>query len=291
MKKLTSITLLATLAVASANAETMWGLTESMKLISFDTSLAGTLTSNIAISGLQSGEILHGIDFRPNGGALYGLGSTNRLYAINTGTGVATQVGGVFSTSLNGTFFGFDFNPTVDRIRVTSNTGQNLRLNPITGAVAFTDTNLAYAGSDPNSGATPMVVGSAYTNNFHGATSTTLYNIDAGLGNLVTQVPPNSGTLNTVGSLGVSTTGLTGFDISGLTGIAYASLTSVGSNVSASNLFRINLATGQATFHSTIGSGTGDRIMDISAAPVPEPATMAVLGLGVAALLRRRRKV
>ncbi len=290
MNKILSIAILATMAGSTVYAETMWGLTESNKLIRFDTGLAGTLTANIAISGLQSGETLHGIDFRPNGGTLYGLGSTNRLYTINTSTGAATQVGGVFSTPLSGSFFGFDFNPTVDRIRITSNTGQNLRVHPVTGAVAFVDGTLAYAGTDPNFGSTPMIVGSAYTNNFHGATTTTLYDIDANLGNLVTQNPPNSGTLNTVGSLGVSTVGLTGFDISGATGIAYASLTSVGSNVSASNLFRVNLTTGQATFLSTIGSGNADRIMDISAAPVPEPATMAALGLGVAALLRRRRK-
>lgn len=36
--------------------------------------------------------------------------------------------------------------------------------------------------------------------------------------------------------------------------------------------------------------GTTGRIDDFSATTVPEPATMAVLGLGVAALIRRRRK-
>ena len=34
---------------------------------------------------------------------------------------------------------------------------------------------------DPNAGTTPTVVGSAYTNNFAGATTTTLFNIDSNL--------------------------------------------------------------------------------------------------------------
>jgi hypothetical protein len=288
MKRLTLFALAAVLT-AGASAETMWGLTEGMRLIRFDTNSAGTLSANVAISGLQSGEVLHAIDFRPNGGMLYGLGSTSRLYTINTMTGVATAVGGVFGTLLSGTAFGFDFNPTVDRIRVTSNTGQNLRLHPVTGAVVAVDTPLAYASGDPNFGVAPNVVGSAYTNNFHGATTTTLYNIDSSTGVLSTQIPPNNGTLNTVGSLGVDTTTLTGFDISGVTGMAYASLTSPGANVGATNLWRINLATGAATFVNTIGSNN-DRIVDISAAPVPEPATLAAIGLGLAALARRRRR-
>lgn len=43
----------------------------------------------------------------------------------------------------------------------------------------------------------------AYTNSYIGATATTLYNIDDSLGILTTQLPPNNGTLNTVGSLGI----------------------------------------------------------------------------------------
>jgi hypothetical protein len=56
-------------------------------------------------------------------------------------------------------------------------------------------------------------VGSAYTNNFAGASVTTLYGIDSNLDILATQNPPNAGLLNTVGPLGFNASDLVGFDI------------------------------------------------------------------------------
>ena len=79
------------------------------------------------------------IDLRPSTGQIYLLGSTSRLYVVNPADGVVTAVGVAFSPALSGTTFGFDFDP-VDRIRVVSDTGQNLRLNPDTGAVVAVDT-------------------------------------------------------------------------------------------------------------------------------------------------------
>ena len=70
-----------------------------------------------------------------------------------------------------GTSFGFDFNPAVDRIRIVSNTGQNLRFNPNDGVVNV-DGNL-------NPG-TPSISAAAYTNNFAGTATTSLFAIDQG---------------------------------------------------------------------------------------------------------------
>jgi hypothetical protein len=162
---------------------------------------------------------------------------------INTSSGVATAIGAApFSPALSGADFGFDFNPTVDRIRVTSNSGQNLRLIPDTGAVAFTDANL-----NPGS---PSVTASAYTNNFAGAAATTLYNIESTGANamLYIQNPPNNGTLVPVGSLGVQTESTNGFDIGGMSGIAYALLRSGGTT----RVYSINLANGAATGGATL---------------------------------------
>ena len=100
------------------------------------------------ITGLQTGETLLGLDMRPANGQLYALGSSNRLYTLNTSSGLATAVGtAAFTPALSGTAFGFDFNPTVDRIRIVSNTGQNLRAHPETGLIAAVDSTLNPTGS------------------------------------------------------------------------------------------------------------------------------------------------
>ncbi|WP_026903601.1 DUF4394 domain-containing protein [Pedobacter glucosidilyticus] len=190
-----------------------------------------------AITGLGNGENIVGIDFRPVNGQLYALSSGSRLYTINLASGAAAAVGlPPLLPYLSGTSFGFDFNPTVDRIRVVSNTGQNLRLNPNDGALAATDGAL-------NPG-TPTVSAAAYTNNFAGATSTVLFDIDVNSDRLFTQIPPNDGTLVGVGTgLGVNVDAANGFDIGGTSGVGYAILTS--SNVT--KLYLINLNSGTAT--------------------------------------------
>lgn len=243
-------------AAAPAHAEPLTGLTVSNHLITFDSASACNVLTNVAVGGLEHEEKLLGIDYRPATGQLYGLGSTSRLYTLDVVTGTATAVAGPFTPVLDGSVVGFDFNPTVDRIRVVTDSGQNLRLNPISGAVAAVDTNLAYAAADVNAGEIPAVAGAAYTNPDNDpATGTTLYDIDTDLDVLVTQNPPNAGTLNTVGTLGVKTNNKVGFDIS-RTGIAYAALQNApkgGPRCGNSSLVTINLMTGAATSIGTIG--------------------------------------
>ena len=61
-------------------------LTTGNQLVTFDTDTPGTASSPVAVTGLQSGESLVGIDFRPNGGQLYGLGNSAQLYTIDPTT-------------------------------------------------------------------------------------------------------------------------------------------------------------------------------------------------------------
>src|SRR4051794_24251289 len=189
-------------------------VTDGSSLVTFDTD-APNLTSSVAVTGMQPGETLVGIDQRPSTGQLYGFGNSNRVYVLDPVSGAATQVGNPGMFTLNGTFFGTDFNPVPDRVRVVSNTQQNLRLNPNDGGLAATDTSLNPAGHN--------VVAAAYSNNVVGATSTTLYDIDSSAGTLLTQgsvngspMSPNGGSLNLVGSLdlGTSLNQNLGFDIS-----------------------------------------------------------------------------
>ena len=261
------------LSVSPAGAELIYAVLATNTLLSFDSATPGTQT-NVAITGLQGGETILGIDLRPATGQLYALGSTSRLYTINPATGAATQVGSAGAFTLAGTSFGFDFNPTVDRIRVVSNLGQNIRLNPNDGTLAGTDTALAYAAGDPNSGTPPSDVGAAYINNTAGAPSTTLFGIDTGLDVLVRQgsvggspTSPNTGQLFTVGPLGVNPTDAA-FDVSGVTGTAYATLCSG----IACSLYIINLSNGAATLVGSLTTQTPITGMTVGVqGPTPTP--------------------
>ncbi|ALJ00040.1 DUF4394 domain-containing protein [Rufibacter tibetensis] len=226
------------IGVAIPTNPVAYGVDATNNLLIFNPYNASMVISK-PITGLQSGEKVLGIDMRPATSQLYALGSTNRIYTVNLATGMFTAVGGPFTPALSGEFFGFDFNPTVDRIRVVSNTGQNLRLNPITGMVAAVDGMLTQGAS---------VDASAYTNNFAGATSTMLYNIDYGTDALNLQSPPNDGVQVMKGSLGVATGPNNGFDIGGVTGTALALLQTGGQ----SGIYRINLSTGTATKVSSL---------------------------------------
>jgi Domain of unknown function (DUF4394)/Bacterial pre-peptidase C-terminal domain len=229
------------------------GLTDDNKLVSFSAG-GSTSATNVAVTGLQASEKLLGIDFRPATGQLFGLGSSNRLYTLNSTTGAATAVGtGTLTTTLSGTSFGVDFNPVVDRLRVVSDTDQNLRLDPNTGAIAGTDTPLNPAGND--------IGASAYTNNRAGATATTLFSIDSLSNQLVRQGGvnggpaqagnPNAGVITSIGALGVDFGANVGFDIfTDGAGVDAAFATS------GSTLYSINLTSGAATAVGTVGAGT-----------------------------------
>ncbi len=215
-----------------------YGLTTDSYLMKFNAKKPQQAIESIQISGLQNGEEILAIDFRPATGQLYGLGSSNRLYFINLTSGMATAVGtSAFSPALNGTIVGFDFNPTVDRIRVVTAKGQNFRLNPETGAVAATDMNL-------NPG-TPAVSAVAYTNSFAGAASTILYDIDMAMQKLFRQDPPNNGTLIEVGALNENVSGEGGFDISPDNKTALAALRKNDKNSSKYFLYSVDLASGK----------------------------------------------
>ncbi len=249
--------------------QVLYAVTTSNNLLQFDSAAPCTILSELAITGLQADEAIMGIDFRPATGQLYGLGSSSRLYTIDTITGGATPVGVVpFVIPVKGKAAGIDFNPTVDRVRIVTNTGQNLRIHPVTGVIVGFDTNLAFAVADLNNGIQPLVAAAAYTNPDNDpATGTTLYDLDARRNILAIQNPPNSGTLNTVGSVGINIKVLNGFDIAS-SGIAYAAIKSDSTDgqCGVSGLYTINLATGSATSLGFIGS---PEVIRGLAAPTP----------------------
>ena len=261
-------------------AEKAVAVTASNKLLKFNAGRPGRILAKLDITGLQVGETLLGIDYRVAKDQLYALGSSGRLYTINEDTAVASAVGVPFAVKLDGTQFGFDFNPTVDRIRVVSNSGQNLRLHPDTGAVVDsnpalegvqTDGKLMYAAGDVNFGKSPMTVGAAYTYNKADTKITTNFALDAAAGTLVTQgsregvmpaVSPNTGQLFTVGSLGLTFNNAS-FDIQAVTDVAFAALNSDGT--SSSRWVMIDLKTGAAKSLGSVGGG--ERVVGVAMEP------------------------
>ena len=254
--------------------EIFYAVTASHQLISFNTGQPQKILSKKALTGLDAGEEILGIDFRVAKGVLYGLGRTPsgaRLVTIDTASGKVAAVGAPLAVALEGSEFGFDFNPTVDRIRVVSNRGQNLRLHPDTGAVVDSDPNtaglqldgkLAFAAGDRNAGKEPAVVGAAYTYNKQNEKITTNYVIDAATGSLAIQgsleglapvISPNTGQLFTVGKLGTESFAYAAFDIADVSGAAFVALTAVGGK--SSKFYLVDLQTGAATFLGTVGGG------------------------------------
>ncbi len=262
-------------------------------ILRFDPATPGTTTA-VPVAGLTAGETLVGLDSRPQTGQLYGLGinataNTGTLYLVDpqtaaaTAVGAASQIAFVTAAATPVDFqdpatvgYGFDFNPTVDRIRVVTADGLNFRLNPITGAPVDGDLGGAagsVAGVNTDgllNGAATSATGVAYTNNFGQTlpgTATTLYVVDAASGKLFIQNPPNAGTLTagvalTFNGGPLTFTGLGGFDIPEGVSVAASNEAAVGegwlalTSGATTNLGRVNLTTGAFTALGAIGTGT-----------------------------------
>lgn len=225
---------------AAAARHVFWAIDEAEALVRIDerTPLS---PSTLPVTGLRRGEHLVGIDFRPKDGKLFGVAtgaSGPRLYALDTASGAAKAVGPDLIVPLVGASFGFDFDPTADVARVTSDLGQNIALDPVTGWVANIDAALDYASDDANAGESAALVGAAFS-----PAGTALHAVDATRKVLTVVEDPGSGIVLTVGPLGIASTTarVRGFDI-GSDGAAFAVVVDAGK----SWLYAIDLATGRA---------------------------------------------
>jgi hypothetical protein len=238
------------------------------KLVTFDTSAPGMLLTDVTISGLQGGEIIAGIDFRPATGELFAIGlvddgvaRTGRIYRLDTATAAATLVGnGPFNAALADTGgYGFDFNPVVDRIRIVNSFDDSYRVNPDTGVQVAEDTDVADAN------ASEAISGVAYTG-VTGNAITTLYGINFSTDDLVLiggvdgNPSPNAGTITPVGRIKINGVNATfsspvGFDIAALVGGPEQGWL-VGTAGGVTSLYTLDLATAAAVSLGSVGDGT-----------------------------------
>lgn len=226
---------------------TVVGLSRNGKrLLEFQADKPGKTWSLGKVKGLWDDSRLVGIDFRVQDHKLYGVGDRGGIYTLNT-RAKATKVSQL-TEELEGRRFGVDFNPAADRLRVISNTGQNLRHNiddPAAPETTTVDGTLTNPTMPPTTAR--GVTGAAYTNNdLNAATATTLFDVDTRNDRVSLQSPANAGTLAAVGSLGVDAGPSAGFDIYYCskkgTNSGYAALRVNGSY----RFYEVNVLTGQA---------------------------------------------
>jgi hypothetical protein len=195
-------------AAKAGSAATLAGLQDGKTIVWID-SEKKAVTGSVNLDG---GAMLIGIDVRPADKMLYGVTPDGAIVTIDAKTGKWVKKSQLSETLAKGAKFSVDFNPAADRLRIISDGGVSLRVNVDDGK-AMVDGSLKYADADANKGKTPKVTAAGYTNSVAGTKETTLFDIDSAAGALVRQAPPNDGTLNTVGALGVKVDGAIAFDI------------------------------------------------------------------------------
>lgn len=281
---------LLSMTLSLSHAQTILGLTTDNKLIAFDAfAPAQIVRGPLDIIGLPAGYTIVGMDVRPSNAQLYALAynatsGMARLYVLNAMTGTANPVGTAdVELELGTGEASVDFNPVVDRIRVVGLNRNNYRLNPITGAIAATDTDVDYAVGDVNQGVVPEVGAAAYTNSYVATETTTLFVYDQGLNVIATQIPPNAGVLNTIGRTTVTFEQSQGradmdiyFDPVTRANIAY--LVTRDTSQAGDALYLVNLSAGSTTLIGSVPADIKDIAVVVEQPPV-EPLTGVLLYL------------
>ena len=253
------------------------GLTDGQKLVAFASHNPRNVTTIGRVTGLRGDQSLVGIDFRVQDGKVYGVGDRGGIYTLGLRDATATKVSQL-TIALQGSAFDIDFNPAANRLRVISDTGQNLRHNlddpagtPAAGQTAV-DTTLTIP---PATETATGVTGAAYTNNdLDPATATTLFALDTNRDQIAIQSPANAGLLAATGKLGVDVDAGSdaGFDIQNPTGHDGISngrgLATLKVNGSY-RLYEVDLLTGKA---HRVGAFPGKRqVIDLTMAGLGKP--------------------
>ena len=236
------------------------GLTADGRLVAFNSERTRSVGSIGKVAGLSDDKSLVGIDYRIQDGKLYGVGNKGGIYTLSVGTAKATKVSQL-SVALDGNSFGVDFNPAANRLRVISDSGQNLRHNiddpmgmPAAGKTVVDGTLTYPPATIPATG----VTAAAYTNNdLDPSTATTLFDLDTTLDQISVQSPANAGSLAPTGKIGVDAGSSAGFDIYSPLGNGKAASATALATLQVgekSRLYKVDLLTGGAKAVGTFPS-------------------------------------
>lgn len=157
----------------------------------------------IAVTNLQGGELLVGIDYHAADNSLYVVTDQNRIYTVDRISGVAVQVGTrPFAEAATYVVAAFEIIPGTNEALVLTTANHNLRVSLETGEIVAAETALTYAHGDPHEADAPLIRGAAY------AMDNTLYALDenhntlARIGGPAADPSPANGLVSTIGELG-----------------------------------------------------------------------------------------
>ncbi len=239
------------LAASARGTQLLYGLTTTNSLAIF-ADAGGAVVEGPALTGLEDGEQVVSIDFRPFTGQLFAVSrmrdGNGRLHVVDRASGSLHPVPLAGPALVLAGRVDMDFNPAAasgtNALRIVTSEGQNYRL-VFAGGGATVNVDGAIQGAVNGSA---RLVGTAYTRNVAGlpggggAGGTAQYAIDSGSDTLYRVNPPNNGVLTEPKPLGIDIGDAAGFDI--VTG-SDRPLALVEVNGKA-ELHEINLESGQA---------------------------------------------
>jgi hypothetical protein len=259
---------------------TAYALNSSGAIIKFSTRKPSNITGSVNITGLDSGQSVVQITYRPatstSGGTtgnttLYCITNDGFLCTVDPEGGTASVIGTVPFTQDLGSGNNvvtlanpvISFDPVVDQLRVITQQ-YNLRVDPASGKLVNGEsvtngfTKIAFDNNDTNRGKTPLLTGIVYKNPVSGAGSTTLFALDSATGDLLrigddgvsTPDSADGGDLRTIGDTGVTFRINGGFSIEQKNGDVFAVLQQTGSGAA---LFSVDLGSGSTGNLGAIG--------------------------------------